>query len=379
MKVSVFKQKEYNVLKIKEKLEKSLTLLGVRDNLIRPSDKVLIKPNMVVGKHYSNHICTHPAVVRAVCEIVEDYGGKIIIGDSPGFGSFKTAFKKSRYSDFLNDFETVDFKDKAILKNENGVVYKQFKNIAKEFIEADKIINIPKLKTHGMMLLTFAVKNMFGSIIGLEKAKMHMKAGRSHDTFAKYLVELYYAINPDLNVIDAIYGMEGNGPVSGTPKEVGFIGVSEDGIALDTVCCEIVGFPYTELPTYIAAKELKYSQIKLGDIEILGDSINDLKIDDFKFNVKPEVVCKRLFSFLSKFLPNKPCVIHSKCVLCGVCKRICPAKVISIENKKIIINHKNCIRCFCCQEFCEYDAMIVKKPLLRKITGKIGKIFKKTR
>lgn len=369
-------QNTYDVEQIKDKIENGIKALEIKENFISNSDKVLIKPNMALGKHYSAQICTHPAVIKAVCEILSDYGAKIIIGDSPGFGTFISSAEKSGYNDFLSNYEKVDFKKKVKIKNESNKIYRSF-NVANHVVEADKIINIAKFKAHGSMLLTLSVKNMFGAIIGMEKAELHLKAAKDDLMFASYLIELFYTINPDLNIIDAITAMEGNGPTAGTPKDLGYIAMSEDGTALDAVACKTVNFPYEKLQTYIAAKNLGYGTTNVNEIECLGVQVEDITVKDFEFSVEPDNDYMRLVKFFGKILPIKPKILHKKCKMCQYCRQICPVKTIFVEKGKMYINYSDCIHCFCCQEFCQYNAIKLKKPLLRKILSGMFSVFKR--
>jgi uncharacterized protein (DUF362 family) len=365
MKVAIIKQSSYDVNQIKEKLIKGLESLKINRKSFSPGDKVLIKPNMALGKHYDNAICTHPALIKALCEILSDFGVKITIGDSPGYGSFISAAKKSGYAEYLKDYSLVEFKNKVEIANTTGGIFKKF-NIAEDIYQADKVINVCKFKTHGMMLLTLAVKNMFGSVIGLEKPDLHFKAGKDHRVFASYLSELCYTINPFLNITDAIIAMEGNGPVSGAPKPLGFIAMSKDAISLDIVSCKAVGFDYNALPVYNACKELSLGETNIDNIEILPQNHNMPFADDFKLVTTPDSKFDKFTGFLGRLLPVKPVIIHSSCVRCMVCVNICPAKIMSKKDGKIDINYKGCIHCFCCQEFCEYSAVKLKKTFIRK-------------
>ena len=366
MKVAIIKQSSYDVKQIKEKLSQGFGKLGISGNSFSLGEKVLIKPNMALGKHYDSAICTHPALLLAICQLLDDFGVNVSIGDSPGYGSFIDAAKKSRYYDFLKGYNLVEFKTKVEIQSNAGGIFKKF-NIAKEVAEADKIINVAKFKTHGMMLLTLAVKNMFGSVVGLEKPDLHFRAGKDHRVFASFLCELFYTISPFLNITDAIVAMEGNGPVGGTPRELGFIGMSKDGLALDMICSKAVGFDYSSLPIYNACKELCLGETDDQKIEIIGEKLGAAFVNDFKLVVKPDSKFDKFTGVLGRMLPIKPVIIDKKCVKCMVCQNICPAKTISKKDGRMIINYKNCIHCFCCQEFCEYSAIVLKKPVVRKV------------
>ncbi len=374
IKVALMTQKNYDVAQIKNAMLQGLGYLGITDTLVKTGEKVLVKPNMAFGKHHTAHICTHPAVVRALCEILSDMGAKVSIGDSPGFGGFIAAAKKSGYNEYLEGFELVEFKEKVPLHRDSNKIFKHF-TVARQILEADKIINVAKFKTHGSMLLTLAVKNMFGSIVGMEKAEYHLKAGKDQLMFASYLVELFYTLSPALNVIDGIWGMEGNGPVSGTGREIGFIGMSQEATALDITCASIIGFPYEKLPTYEAAKNLGYGCTDYHEIEFPGKKPKDFLVKDYVFSIKPDMAYSRMIRIFSRLFPIKPKINHKNCRLCRVCEKICPVKTISLEKNRMKIHYAKCIQCFCCQEFCEFDAIRPHKPFLRRFFSGMAAAF----
>jgi len=212
--VSIVRADNYELPALRLALLKLLEPLGGMPSFINPGDRVLLKPNMLSAKEPDKAVTTHPSLVQVVAEIVKESGGIVLIGDSPGIGSFSRVADKSGIHAAARESgaSLVEFNDAIDLQG-NGI----FRSIslARAYYEADKIINLPKLKTHEMMTMTCAVKNLFGAVIGAEKAGWHLKAGSSRELFAQLLLEIYLLKKPTLNIVDAIIAMEGNGPGSG--------------------------------------------------------------------------------------------------------------------------------------------------------------------
>ena len=225
---------------------------------------------------------------------------------------------------------------------------------------ADVIINFCKLKTHGMMGMSSAVKNMFGVIPGTIKPEFHFRYPKYED-FADMLVDLNEYFKPQLSIVDAVVGMEGNGPTSGTPKQVGLLLASNSPYDLDLVCAKIMGLERKDVPTLEAAYQRKLAPATCEEVSCNMD-VEKLIVKDYK-----TLPTKLLGKVMQKALRSVPLVHKNLCIGCGKCAEICPMKTISIENKKAIIHRKNCITCFCCQEFCPKGAIKVKRPLIAKV------------
>ena len=153
--------------------------------------------------------------------------------------------------------------------NPRGQVYDHLV-IAREALDRDGLINLPKLKTHCQLYMTGAVKNLFGCVAGKRKAWWHFKAGSYRDYFPLMLVETARLLNARLHLLDAVLAMEGNGPASGTPRRAGLLLASEDPVALDRVACEAAGLDPARLRTLEAARALGWGETNLARIEIAG-------------------------------------------------------------------------------------------------------------
>ena len=240
--------------------------------------------------------------------------------------------------------------------------------------DADAIISFCKLKTHGMMGMSACVKNMFGAIPGTFKPEYHYKFPQ-HAQFADMLVDINERFKPRLCLVDAVYGMEGNGPTMGTPRFIGALLASDSPYCCDRVCARIIGLEPEEVDTVAAAKTRGLET----EFDIVGDP-DEFRVSDYQLvRERKEMAFTREFpgifgkwfgSFVAGALASRPHVRKSECVGCEKCFQICPAKAITMRNKRPSIDKKVCIRCFCCQEFCPKGAMKLKRPLIAKIINK---------
>jgi len=343
-------------------IEKGLELFG--DLEIKEEERVLLKPNLLMAAEPSKYITTHPLIIKYVGEKLKKYGAKLVIGDSPA-GRFTKNRLKKVYE--MSGMEAISKElgielnyDTSYKKVEiNGRVLKNIE-IANFALNADKIITFPKMKTHTLTTFTGAIKILYGCVPGLRKAYYHGKFPRAGE-FSKVLLDVYDAIKTDFVVMDAIYAMEGSGPSAGKPRKVGLLLFSDDGIAVDVVSCEILGIPLERVP-YLAILK---SEGRIPKIEIEGEDIEEVKINDFKY---PKVVNtgRMANSFILSVLTTiekKPYPEHSICVGCGECYSICPQRAIKIMNGKAVIDYTKCIKCFCCQESCPYHAIKLRRIL----------------
>lgn len=355
---------------VQEAVGRSVELLGGIGAFVKPGMKVLIKPNMLAAKTADKAVTTHPEVVRAVIRLVRQVGGVPAVGDSHALGNFMRVAESTGIGAVCAEegAELVELSE-AVRVPGTGT-FKQFE-LSKRAIEADAVINLPKAKTHCQMLLTLAVKNLFGCVPGKRKAQWHFKAGVDKTAFATMLVEIHELVGPTLNVVDGITGMEGNGPGNGTPRELGFVAASADAHALDMVLAEVLGVVHDIVPTIRVAKFRGLAPAGLSEIVLLGDyaGIEDAKVKDFKLasssNLEwsiPEPVRKMLKGSLTA----RPEIDPGKCINCLMCKEACPIDAIAPGNDLPDINLRLCIRCFCCQEVCPKGAIRAAEGWLLK-------------
>lgn len=372
-KVIVSTAENYRIDRVHQSLDKIFHQMGGIEDMIKPGMKVAIKPNLLMAKKPDEAATTHPAVIKAIITLVQKAGGIASIVESPG-GPYNTALLKRIYA--LTGMEAVANETGAELnfdlrvekiENPEAKIIKSLK-ILKPLADADLVINVAKLKTHGMMVYTGAVKNMFGSIAGMEKADYHLRMS-DYDRFADALIDIYLATKPQINVIDGIIAMEGEGPSSGVPKYLGVLLASKDAFACDYAALRIINVDYKAVPVLRMAE--KRGLFEKDQVEILGAEIDAVMPDDFDVpalnHVKPASRFN-LLNFIGKKFRPQPHILHEKCILCGKCMEVCPPKAITrSQDKRMVIDYTNCISCFCCHEFCPEKAVKIKKNGLRRI------------
>ncbi len=374
--VAVVRCKTYDVEAVKPALEEAVNAVNGLD-FVKSGMKIIIKPNLVSFKKPDAAATTHPALLEALVEMLLARGADVTIGDSPGgphslpllnrvyaaTGMDRVEKLGAKLNRNMNE-KTVDFPEGKVLKN---FTYTEYLD------EADAIIDFCKLKSHGMLGMSAAVKNLFGTIPGLKKPEVHYKFQNDAE-FADMLVDLNEYFKPRLAICDAVVGMEGNGPTAGTPRQIGAIIASKSTYYADVVGAELIGMNIDGLPTLQAAYERGFAPASSKNLRVYGD-IRALTVDDFKAPPVRGLSFMRkgnVLHFISKAaLEHKPTLKKRLCAGCGECARMCPAKAIEMKNKKPHINREKCIRCFCCQEFCPRAAMVAHRPLAAKVLNKL--------
>ena len=380
--VSIISCESYDRTEVKNALRQVLEPLGGLD-WVREGMTVAVKANLVSGLRPEKAATTHPAMLAALAELLRGHGARVVIGDSPG-GVYNSIYVNRVYAAAgLKEAEEAgaelnrDFGEKQA-ENPEGKVLKDLTYTA-WLDEADAIIDFCKLKSHGMMGMSGAAKNMFGVVPGTMKPEYHFRFP-DHEDFADMLVDLDERFRPRLCLADAVVGMEGNGPTAGTPRKLGFVAASESPHKLDQVCAGILGLEEDAVPTLRAAKRRGLIPQSASELTVAGDPAS-FAVPDFSLVAESRSLLfagngrnpfLRAFSaFAGRVLRTRPKVEKSECVGCGVCRDTCPAKAITIEKGKAVVDRSACIRCFCCQEFCPRGAMKVHRTALARIAGKI--------
>ncbi len=375
-KVVLIHYEKYDADKLAVMINNGIDLLGGINKFIKKGEKILIKPNLLFGKSPEKGISTNPAVFEAVTKILKEAGVRIIYGDSPGMGNPFQVAKKCGLEQVARKYN-ISFCDFNSGIDKNIVIEgKKFDfKIAKEALDADGIINLPKMKTHQFLRITGCVKNMLGCIAGgLNKSTFHVKYPYPYD-FSRMLVGLYMLLKPRLNIMDGIVAMEGNGPSSGNLVKMNCILISDDPVALDSTFCRMIDLNPEFIPTNVIGERLMLGSYK--NVELLGDDIG--KFINKKFNViriplnEMSTDKSEVHPVLSKLMP-KPVIIKKKCTRCGICIKSCPVtgKALNFINSKNppVYDYTKCIRCFCCQEMCPNEAIIIKNNILYKLLFK---------
>jgi uncharacterized protein (DUF362 family)/Pyruvate/2-oxoacid:ferredoxin oxidoreductase delta subunit len=377
--VSIVKCPAYQEDTVYLKIKEAVDLVGGIGNFVSPGEKVLLKPNLLIGRPPEKCVNTHPLVVKAVARMVQESGAVPLIGDSPQLDSAQKACDKCGIGEVARalGIEIVEF-EPVDVQNPEGKVFKNF-TIGRVLKEADKIINLAKLKTHSLTTLTLAVKNMLGAVPGARKGQWHVRthtAGKEY--FAQMLLDLFYLVKPSLNIVDGIVAMEGQGPGFGDPRALGLIIAGTDGVAVDRVIAEIVNIPAEQVPILMVALRDGYGIGELKEISVLGERLEDVKVPDFKAPQFQDMMAKiprPILRFLKAYLTTQPAIIEEKCVECEMCLRACPRQCITHPSGAMQMNTDACIQCLCCMEICPQGAIELRPGGVLKIYAGIRRIF----
>jgi uncharacterized protein (DUF362 family) len=278
--VSLIRATSYDLAALEAKLEELLAPLGGMAAFVKPGDRVLLKPNLLTGARPTKECVTRPEIAYCVAKMVQAAGGKPFLGDGPAFGSARGVAKANGYLPLTEelDIPIVEFSGKRY-----ATIGEEFNHLllSKEAMEADVVINLPKVKSHMQLTVTLGVKNLFGCVPGKMKAWWHMEAGKDADRFGDMLVETARSINPDLTILDGIIGHEGNGPSAGEPRDLGVLAASTDVFAIDVAMLEILKIDPTIVPISRAAQRLNLCHdIATIDFPLMTPA--DLQIDGWR-------------------------------------------------------------------------------------------------
>ncbi|MBU7013456.1 MAG: DUF362 domain-containing protein [Theionarchaea archaeon] len=318
-----------------------------------PTVRTLVKPNLLGGFECDRHVTTHPSLIQALVEYLEQAGIPLTVGDNPAGKKnlMERAKRAGIYQASKGYFEDISDGTKVTTRSN----YFSELVVSRKVMESPYIVNVPKFKTHMQTIITGAVKNMFGILPGEEKSMVHC-AARSLDQFSRALVDVYAIRPPHLNVMDAIMVMEGNGPSSGTPRHLGKILASDNGVELDAVMAYMMGLDPHEVPMLEYAHRQGLGAIDIDEIDIIGDI---KKIPHFRVPSRTLVtVITPVSSRYYDFMAVKPTLNRNKCTRCYECVEKCPVSALQ-RNHYPRLNREKCVSCFCCVEICENQAMEV--------------------
>lgn len=370
-KVAIVRCEDYRQENVDLAVAKAIDLLGGIRKFIRTDATVLLKPNLLSAHEPEKGVTTHPAVVIAVAKQIKKVVGKCFLGDGPADQRFN--MKKlwqitgMQYASDTAGIELVNFETSGVITKRGGNGREL--NIAKPIIESDSVVNLPKLKTHGLTIITGAVKNLFGAIPGYGKAEWHKKMPHDY-LISEVFVDLLQIIKPRLHIMDSVISMEGEGPgVTGSLRKVGLILASDDGVALDAVATALIGLNPTQIATTRIGASRKLGEANLARIDILGEQLQNITISDFKLPTSTvrQKIPVPILRVAGKLVWVRPKINPSACTHCGLCIRSCPMEAISGSSSGLKINYRKCIVCLCCHEICPSGAVILKKSLLAKL------------
>ncbi len=319
--------------------------------------RVLLKPNLLKGASPEKAVTTHPDFIRAVVNILEDTGAEVIIVDSPGGPSSKKMlhgfYRKSGWLEVERETGATLCYDlsETRVSLPHGRVLKSVP-VLSITQEVDVIINLPKLKTHGLTVFTGAVKNMYGVVPGLTKAAFHGKY-RGIERFSEVILDIHDAVPPALSVMDGILALEGAGPANGTPVELGLVLASPDAYELDIAACLSCGIPLNRVTTIRAAghgdRKIDYTHLHPSRI--------GYSLDHPRGGTTPWWVPDSLGGVMSNFYLKRPSLNVQACTGCGRCGVMCPEDAITMGKRGPKVGWWRCIRCYCCVEVCPEDAL----------------------
>ena len=322
---------------------------------------VLVKPNMLNGRDPELGIITHPSVIKAVTKWLINAGANVIVGDNPGT-SGPNANERCAKSSGIAEASLGCYKN---LSQEPSAIeiksrFTQKVVISKSVLEVDYLISLPKFKTHSLTQITGAIKNSFGFLIGGDKGRIHAVTG-SYKNFVEAMVDIYQIRIPDLVIMDAVVGMEGNGPSSGELRHIGKIIASDDGVAVDTVMTFMMGKDPSKMQMIKVAGQREIGETDIQKMQIVGrlETLKNFKMPStFLSQFAGRIYNTEL---LRSIVWLKPVIPKDKCKGCGVCADNCPANAMTMKDDYPLINRKLCIRCYCCQELCPNDAVELKR------------------
>ena len=342
------------------------------DEIIKPGMRVLLKPNLVAGRKPDAAVTTRAELLMAICRKLRRMGiEKTVVADSPG-GLYTPASLHAVYS--ASGLKVLS----EVAELNTNVGWKQvfcpedfenhWFNIIEPVLEADVIINVAKLKTHSMTMLSAGIKNLFGCIPGLQKPELHYRHPEL-EPFSNMLCEIACLVRPAITVLDAIDCMEGNGPTGGTVKHLGLTMAARNLFEQDAYAASLMGMEPDKVAMLRIAKERGWYDP--GQLQLVSDAaqkadppfvLPDSAGVDFAGRL-PGFMQGPASKFLRKVFHVVPVLKKSKCIGCGKCAESCPPHIIRIENGKAVFCRKGCISCLCCQEMCPAHAISVRRML----------------
>ncbi len=343
---------------VRESVEKAFELFPLRIQ----GKRVLIKPNVLRATEAKEGVVTHPAVLRAVVRKVESLEpAHIVVGDNPGlfsYGANEESFKKTGlmeaamgyYENIGNDAEKVDFNPD----------FMPAVSISRAVLDAEIIISLPKFKTHGLTIVTGGIKNSYGFLPGAQKARLHKAAG-SPAHFHEAIVDVFRLRIPNLFILDAVVGMEGNGPASPDLRDIGLILASDNAVALDAVVAWMMGCDPGRLRFLQRAHEMGLGDYEISRIEVIGEL---KRLPDFKLPpLGGEAISgnKAAQELMYSRTILRPKADPELCTACGTCVDQCAVSALSMGDDNLPqVDADTCITCFCCQEICPEKAITLQ-------------------
>ena len=323
--------------------------------------KVMIKPNLLRSSSADEHIVTHPALLQAVVKKVETLSpANIVVGDNPGlfgYGDNEKCFQETGLMDAAGPhYRNIGDATRKLAFNPDLIPEI---GVSKDILDADILISLPKFKTHGLTVMTGAIKNSYGILPGAQKARLHGLAG-SPERFHQVIVEVFRQRVPDLYIMDAIVGMEGNGPASPDLREIGLVLAADNAVAMDAVVAIMMGLDPGRLRFLQIARDLGLGEYDADKIHVDGDMP---VLEDFKLPpLGGEAIAGNpaIVEILEAKTLLRPVADPELCTACGACVDHCPVSALELQDALPVVEADTCITCFCCQEICPEKAITLK-------------------
>jgi uncharacterized protein (DUF362 family)/Pyruvate/2-oxoacid:ferredoxin oxidoreductase delta subunit len=378
--VALVRCPEYDADRVEAAVRHAVNLLGGMRCFVDPGQQVLVKPNLLLASDPARAAVTHPLVVRAVVKLAQEAGGQVLIADNP----FVIPVHRRGWHIlfYRTGLTAVAAETGAALNTE--IVHERRPHPAGKLVKlvdtthfltsADVVISVPKLKTHGFMRFSGAVKNLFGTVPGATKSGYHVKL-QTVDCFADMLLDLVSFVRPALTVMDAVVGMDGNGPSAGRPFPIGAILAGPDPVAVDVAAVALVGHVPASVPTVSRAMRRGWSTGRAADLLLLGEALETLRADGFRMPAGGRSSMDLLPGFLQRWAARQMVAnprATDRCVGCGLCIEHCPMQTIERVEGRARIDLARCIRCYCCHELCPEQAIELHQPWIARTLARKG-------
>jgi uncharacterized protein (DUF362 family)/Pyruvate/2-oxoacid:ferredoxin oxidoreductase delta subunit len=378
--VAIARAESYTDATVEAAIRRILELIGGLPDVVRPGCRVFLKINQLPPPSTADRgVVTHPVFVKAAARILKEAGADITVGDDIESGQ-PDGFTVSgvRQACLEAGVKLVNLREAGFVATPiKGRILKQV-YLSKLALEADLIVNLPKLKTHALTAFTGGVKNIYGCLPQGMRIKLHGDH-ISPDEFALMLTDVYAALKPQLTLMDAVMAMQGEGPANGSLYPLGLVLAGTDSVAVDAVACRIIGLPPHRVDTLRHAADRGLGTADLNQIEVVGEKLEAVTRPDFKL---PASATMTLLKLMARLLPRrqsnammqrvvaKPKIIRATCTGCGACVKVCPAAAMKLDSENIsTIDYKLCIRCLCCYEACRESSIEAVKPFITRLAS----------
>jgi len=383
--VSIVKVGVYDCDQIYEAVKRGLELVGGLEGIIEPGSNIFVKINhLSPPSPPEKGIVTHPVFVEAVLRLLKVLSNNITVGDDVAYHA-ADGFRISGFQQMCDRMEVrlVNLLEGGFVEVECNGHFLDRVYLSRIALDADVIVNLPKLKTHSLTVLTGGVKNMYGTIPSGIRTRFHGEYVKCED-FSQVLTDIFSAIKPQLTIMDGIVAMEGEGPAAGGLKRLGVVLASQDAVALDAIVARMVGLNPMDIYTTRYCDERGVGVGRLDNIEVVGERLESVAVLDFRAPASAtSLVMRRVPGFLPRLITRqlsiRPRVIRGQCTGCGECQKICPTGAIAVTGKEARINTDLCIKCMCCNEVCRFNAIVPTRSTVGRLVHLLGIVVNKLR